>query len=224
MPGRKKIDFSKSRYVDKRLLHRRPQEIKKRHGIRGDAPKRPLLSVSVTSAVRNFAGPFPKTEAGIRQMIQQLVQQVKFVRDEEHIAKGHYMVQAAHDVLTYRKIPVIFAKDGSPIFGCNTMCSALAACLRAKKIPYHFVKTIARWERETEGPSHSVIEFKIGNRTFVSDPFPRHNPMQQVGRALREQIENLEKDGKWARLKHSEEAGIYSIEDMDKFNPRRRKK
>ncbi|MBN1940582.1 MAG: hypothetical protein JW772_00205 [Candidatus Diapherotrites archaeon] len=213
---RKKIDFRRSPYIDAQHLARRSEIMKRIHGIRGPRTKTPINSVYVTRIVKEFSEAFPKTEQGIKSMAQSLMRNVKFVREKPSIADAHYMVQTAHDIILTKKIPVVF-DGGEPAWGCNAMAIAFAACLKAKGVKYGFVRTTSRWyQANPSGVPHSVVYFRLGNKRFVADLFPKHPLVSQVGQELRERIGKLREHGLWVEGASPEAIGIRSIGDFDR--------
>ncbi|MDD5148001.1 MAG: hypothetical protein PHH08_00880 [Candidatus ainarchaeum sp.] len=210
------VGFLDSPYIDREYwLHR--AEILKRAQTFPRMKKKIPLVVEATKPVKEFAGMFPNTEQGIRNMLNKMLSTIQFVREKPSIAEVHYMLQTAHDIFVTKKIPVP-VKNGQPLWGCNAMCIAFSACLRAKRIPYKFVRTVARWQQDYEGRLHSVVMFRLGNRTFIADPFPGQTIMQQVGETLGKQIELLKSKGIWKEGRSPEEIGIVTADNLERFS------
>ncbi|MBI2598019.1 MAG: hypothetical protein HYW50_02385 [Candidatus Diapherotrites archaeon] len=193
----------------------RKREILHRYSKAGTKP--PSFSLQVTQAVKDFARSFPKTEEGVRQMISRIQSMVVLVREKPSVADFHYMLQSTHDIISKRKIPVPFKRNQAE-YGCNSLCIAIAGCLKAQNIPFVFVRTIAYWEAGDIGESHSVVVFRLGKKLFVTDPFRKIGATRQIGEKLHTQIEDLKRKGKWIEGKSPEDLGIFSIEDFNKHN------
>ncbi len=204
--------------MDPKRFGQRSARVREQIGFLGKPSHTQLLSVTPTGEVRKFASQFGKSEAEMQRMVRAIKKTIPLVRVKPNYAEGHYGIQTAHDIFKYREIPVLY-HNGEPTWGCHQQIVALCACLAAKKISYKYVRTILRWENNTEGPSHSVALFQIGKKFFVSDLFLKGTPMQQVGEGLREQIGLLKKLGKWREANSPEQLGIHFFEDMDKYNP-----
>lgn len=196
----------------------RKREILSRHKGKTTGKKPPAFSIQVTPEISNFANHFPNDSNGISAMISILKSRITLEKEKPSVAEHHYMLQSAHDIIALGKIPVPYTKRGAR-HGCNAMCVALAACLKAKKIPYKFVRTVARWETDMAGNSHSVILFKLGNRWFIADLFRNKDIMQQVGQRVSKKIRELKKLGKWKEGKSPEDLGMFSYDDFDIHNP-----
>jgi len=184
--------------------------------------KRALSPVRVTPRIREFALRFPATEDGIRRMINAVEHEIRLVKALPSVAVAMYGRQTADDMFYSRKVPVVFAGKDEPAWGCHALCIALMAALKAKGIPVKFIRTIRTWEQNDWGYSHSVVLFKLGNKTFTSDMFLDGNRMQQVGMTLSERIERLKKLGLWVEADSPEQLGITRFGDYDKYNPEAR--
>lgn len=167
--------------------------------------------MEATAPIKEFAGRFKRTETGIQNMILRIKERLNLVREKPSVVSAHYMRQTAHDAFVTRKIPAIFHKN-NPVLGCNTMCMVVASCLRAKRIPCRFVRTVDFWTTEADGQAHSVVLFKLGRKTFVSDPFLKGRAMIQVGEELSGQIKKLKGLGLWIEGRSPEEIGMLAPE------------
>jgi hypothetical protein len=153
---------------------------------------RPGVQTAVTPAVQEFAHSAvlfkrvtPELLAQYRgdpQKFMHVVQDlVRKVRSFEAVplqfdhARKLYGTQTAEDVIATGHIP------SSGTFGCAHACVALAASLRALGVKTWYVRTVHNWfdilnaprgEKDfTFGNPHSVVEFILGRRRYVADPW-----------------------------------------------------
>lgn len=212
------------------LSRQRRREIVRRiEGKTGAARKRTIRTMTnptrVTSAVRDFARPFPDTIDGIHRMVETI--RGFYVPERNKAILLHtYDHQTAHDIFTHRRIPTIFMRargtEPYPAWGCKSGCEALIAALKAKKAKnVKHVRTVS-----DTGTPHSLVTFQWGDRTYLADPFPaahvdlmmeageeyphrvRQMSLIQVGETARAKIRQLREQGQWREGRDSRQLGI----------------
>lgn len=219
-------EFNRSSFLDPEKLIERSERSAKAHGLPVYADKNPHQSLTITPLVKEFADQFPNTIQGILQMSSNIKSLIKLEKNTTLIAKAHYGLQTAHDIIKKRKIPAPFDRKNEPIFGCNSLCVVVAACLKAKRIPYKFVRTVSSWEHGGVEEPHTVVIFRLRNSIYVTDPFKNEGEgpiTQQINPKLKARIEQLKRLKRWVEGKSPEELGIYSYEDFYKHDQTKKK-
>jgi len=167
----------------------------------------------VTRIVSDFAKKFQPTEKSIGRLVENIRDWLVEEKDRR-VAETAYDWMTAEDVIHFRKIPVVYAKQRGtrvkePVWGCKTQCDALVAVLDAMGVENRFVRTMTEL-----GNPHSVVWFKLGNREYLANPFPTavlsfmDKPVEQVGQSVRARIQAMKEAGHWNVGKNSQEMEI----------------
>lgn len=208
MPRRKlspfnEKDWAKVRgYCDPSLRKAMANAIKtlRKHG-KKVAPEKKLLyahPVLRTKRVRAFAARFPKTERGIKAMIDRV--HSFLVKEKPSIARKVYGIQTVDDVIATGKIPT--PKDPKSkefLWGCRMQAYTLRTILVEKDIPATVFRSFAEFDLGDIGAPHSYVIFDLGGKKFLADPFssiPKRR-MRQIGETLRKRIVELMVQGRF---------------------------
>ncbi len=225
--GLKLADFSKG--------HLPPKRFQIKAGRKKRAAKRsPFIEggyqtiVKGTGAVRSFVKKHPGiTPKAIWELIND-VASIPLVNVGPKLAGEAYSKQTAEDIFKSKKIPVAYQSgtrpNGEPYiypaFGCNSLCVALSAALRAKHIPAVFVRLYKGQNNvlgTIKGESHAVVLFNLGGARFVADPFEIEPEKRMLAftAEMRERFAEMEKIGS---LSVGRDAWDLGITAYDKYH------
>jgi hypothetical protein len=181
------------------------------------------LQTIIGSSTRAFVARHPGiSEKAVKKMIDEIAG-FQLVNAGRKTATEAYARQTAEDIFKTRKIPVIYLQGISPkseIFsypgwGCNALCTALSAALRAKGIPAAFVR-LNKLNDGTlgvkQGVKHTIVLFNIGKKQFIADPFEK-NPekrMIEFTPEMHARFAEMERQGLLAVGRDSWDLGITS--------------